>query len=187
MKSTVQTSVWLILMMVSALAQAASKPAVSHPIGGGLAVSLPKSWVVKNYPMPLEGATNLRIEADDVRIAITGFPTEKGRLDKSALADMLAQSATYYLSKAKDPQLHAEYFETESALGAYAVLETASGNEEFAVFPGRYYACVAPIIISSQTMVFSISIGCEEADDDELTAALNAIRAIGGVAASNQP
>lgn len=147
-------------------------------IGGGYVISVPSSWTFASFPMPMKGASNVRLSGEGIKIAVTGFPTSGGMPEPRALEMGFTQGLFAYLDHVKDINFLKQKFEGKDLWGMFAELETKSGKPDFEVFPGEKFACVVPVTIGTKKMVFSVTIACESPATDSYKAALNAIKGI---------
>lgn len=168
------------LALVVALAGCASQPVPSgshaHPIGGGVQIALPSGWKVQSFPMPMEGATNIRATSGSVKVAITGIPTGQPAQEGGVLEGQVTEIKQRYWGAKTQPAPPTLSFTTERVNGAYAELCSPGGAKEFNVLPGPAFECVTPAILSANGMVFSVSIASDSHGSAEYQEALAAVK-----------
>lgn len=167
---------------------AAPGQSVGHELATGITIEFPRDWQFESFPMPMAGASNYRVTAGGLRMAITGFPLppvpqgEKfpfdGEEGKAKVIEIVANTAGQFAPLASDGSVEPTPVLGDGFLGAYATLNSKGGDAVFPVFSGRVYACVTTGMVITKTTAFSVSIGspsCSGADHKAALAALSSI------------
>lgn len=172
---------FVVLASASCLA-IASGPEVAkgfkrHDVGAGVRIDLPRKWAFQNYPMPLAGATNIRVTSGGLRMAITGFPLpeEAEAATQDNTAETLRMAMTPYVSFSKEGKVEPVAIANGRVHGAYGTLSSATSEPAFSIFAGRAYSCVTTAIVRTPGAAFSISVGSDACDGKEHQAAVLAL------------
>ena len=161
-----------------ALAQEVRKGFKRYDIGTGVKIDLPKKWVFQTYPMPLAGATNIKITSGYLQMQITGFPLPKNLAARPAQdnsGETLNMVMEPYIPYSKEGRVEPAVIANGSLHGAYGTLSSASGEPAFPIFSDKMYSCVTTAVIRTPDTAFSISIGSESCTSKEHQAALLAL------------
>ena len=179
---------FVVILGCSKATAAAPDQSVGHELATGITIEFPKDWQFESYPMPMAGASNYRVTSGDLRIAITGFPLppiprgEKSPFDgeegKVKVIEIVANTASQYAPLASDGSVEPTPVFGNGFVGAYATLNSKSGDAVFPVFSGRLYACVTTGMLITKTTAFSVSIGSPSCSGAVHKAALAALSTI---------
>jgi hypothetical protein len=148
-----------------------------HDFGNGAQVVLPAEWTYNSYPMPMAGATNIRIKKPGMVIAVTGLPNVNNvPFTEETIKALLADKASkLYFPISREKSVDYKSISKSTLVGGYAIFTANLNDKPFQVLKNQYYSSVADIIISYKNMVFSISLASELAPDKDFNLALNAI------------
>jgi hypothetical protein len=170
-----------LLLVASAVDSAAGVKAVStETIGNSIGVDVPSKWKFESWPMPLEGYTNFRIYADELKVGITGFPLPENApaipaLDNSG--DSVKEAMGQYLPNAVETEIAPLSFDNGEVRGSYATLSAKKNGNGFVVFPtitrpSLIYQCVTTSIVRAKRMWFAISIASNNCSSENHQAAI---------------
>jgi hypothetical protein len=160
-----------------------------HQLTANITIDFPKKWVFESSPMPIPGASNYRVEASGLEMAITGFAippgtgSKDGTNDEDFIRQVLVDSSAQYVPLSAEKRADPISFSGPGFVGDYATFTSNSGQPVFNVFGGRSFACVSTAIVKTGDTVFTISIGSESCTGENqriALAALSSIRASGG-------
>ncbi len=177
----------LLLSVASAVDSAAGVKAVkTETIGNGVSVDVPSKWKFESWPMPLDGYTNFRIYADELKVGITGFPLPENApaipaLDNSG--DSVKEAMGQYLPNAVETEIAPLSFDNGEIKGSYATLSAKKNGNGFVVFPtitrpSLIYQCVTTSIVRTKRMWFAISIASNDCSSKNHQAAISMLATI---------
>jgi hypothetical protein len=159
----------LIAALLSSCASSGnSNRSSANSVGAGLKIDLPSGFDMQQFPMPIAGATNLRMTKSGLRLAITGIPFPRpGQIrTEDDLKRMLKESVdSQYRNFANESKANPFCVSSEGVVTCYESLSGKSG-ESFRAFPGAGYRYVTVAIASSTTGVLSITLASNTSDSD---------------------
>ena len=185
--------VTLTAVLLAAAVTAAPTEAQEVAIGANASMTVPKEWRAKSFPMPVRGSTNLRIEIEGLKMAVTGIPVPKSKEkegwvnpllrdvppEKKLEFDVMNASMQYAMRGGKQYGADESVsFKGEGYNGAVMTLTSPSQEAIFEVFPGSMYRCVTTSIVKAEKMTYVISVGSDACDGEKHGAALAAIKSI---------
>ena len=191
----------LLLMLVAACAsvsapQRAALPGIElgsqklpaaiaeHDIGFGAKIRIPTHWEFKSYPMPPEsGGSNIRIHAQGITLAITGFNRSGPQKTTDQLKDLLTQAAASYLPAAKEKSVSPQAADNRMVSVVYVTLNAANPAVGLRPFPNETRPCqsVLTAIASKGDATYSMTLavyGTDTATGMNAAAARQAILGI---------